>query len=334
MAALIWKEFRETLRWFPFCLLLVVIVLWTTVPGANEMYGVDQLSSGLVTSIRVAAFMVAVALACAQFAFDQRTSARAFLHHRRQSAKQIFHAKVAVGALFYALAVFVPLTYTAFYLEWMGPERLPTTWYQTVPAMAFSFFCFSFYFGVSLVVSRQARWLGTRMLPLFACALITLTYGGVYAFMPINASVLIFGLAFFLLLAFASRSAFEKSENSSASALDTPIAFSTKSLLFLASLIAVGATFTVSKLIFGSEEQNYQAVKIDSKGEPWLVTYFRVVGINADQLVARLPIVEDASIFVPHEIPEDWSEGSVFLVPIDREAESRWDSSPREEGDR
>lgn len=87
MSALFWKEFRETVRWFPFCLLLVVILLWMTVPGANGLYGVVRLSGNLVSSAGVSAFIVAVALAGAQFAFDQQTSARACLLHRKQSAR-------------------------------------------------------------------------------------------------------------------------------------------------------------------------------------------------------------------------------------------------------
>jgi hypothetical protein len=325
MSALLWKEFRETVRWFPFCLLLVVVLLWMKIPGAKSISGVESLSSELVSYTGVAAFIVAVALAGAQFAFDQKTSARAFLHHRKQSAREIFHAKVAIGSLLYALALFVPLIYTAFYLEWMGPERLPTTWYQTVPAMTYSFFCFSFYFGVSLVVSRPARWLGTKLIPLFASVLITLSSGGVYTPVPINVSVLVLGLASFLLLAFASRSVFEKGETCAAFAAATPIAFPTKSILFLSSLVALWAAFEAPNLIVWPAEQSYQVVKIDSKGEPWLVNSYRVGGINANQSVTRLPIVEDASKVAAQEIPEDWREGGHYFVPISKETESGCD---------
>ncbi len=319
MSALFWKEFRETVRWFPFCLLLVVVFLWVTVPGANGIYGVDRLSGSLVAAAGAAAFIVAVALACAQFAFAQPTSARAFLLHRKQSARQIFHAKVAVGTLFYAFAVFVPLAYTAFYLEWMGPERLPTTWYQTIPAMVFSFFCFSFYFGVSLVINRPARWLGTRLLPLFASAITTLTYFIVTG--PISIFELVIlgvGMTLLLVLAFASRIAFESGENCAASA-------TTKIVLLLSSLVAASAALATPSLFVGSTENSWREVVIDENGDPWLVNLHSVVGIHGDQRTERWPLVEYASQLAAQEVPEQWSPGSIHVEKITGQRERSWD---------
>lgn len=319
MAALFWKEFRETVRWFPFCLLLVVVFLWVTVPGANGIYGVDRLSFSLVSAAGAAAFIVAVALSCAQFAFDQQTSARAFLLHRKQSARQIFHAKVAVGALFYTLAVFVPLTYTAFYLEWMGPERLPTTWYQTVPAMVFSFFCFSFYFGVSLVINRPARWLGTRLLPLFASTLTTLTYFFVSSPSSIFAVVILgVGMSLLIVLAFASRTAFESGENCVASA-------TTKVVLFLSSIAAASAALAAPTLFVGSTANSWREVAIDRNGDPWLVNLHSVVGIHDNQRTERWPMVETASQLAAQEVPEKWNPGSIVVHPIEGQPERSWD---------
>ena len=324
MAALFWKEFRETVRWFPCCLFLVVFLLWRWVPGVDDVLMAENLSSNL-ESVGMAASIIATALAGAQFAFDQKTSARAFLLHRKQTARQIFHAKVAVGALFYALAVFVPLTYTAFYLEWMGPERLPTTWYQAVPAIARSFYCFSLYFGVIWVICRPARWLGTRLLPLFGSGLINQTHGALTTPFPMDVLVMVFGLATFVLLVFASRSAFENGEKSIATQAKTPISFATKSMLWLSSLAVVSWAFSLPYSIVGSSDQSYQVVKIDSKGDPWLVNQYRASGINADQDVTRLPIVEDASNIAVQEVPEDWNESSFFFVPVSKEAEVGWD---------
>ena len=319
MSALLWKEFRETVRWFPLCLLLVVSLIWRLIPGRNGTDSVDTLSGNLSTIVGAGAIISGVALAIAQFALNQKSSSRNFLLHRNLTTRQIFLAKAIVGALLYVLAVFVPLSATAVYLEWIGPERLPTSWHQTVPAFSCSFFGFSFYFGTCMVICRPARWFGTRLLPIGAPVLITMAFNWVYS--PLVGGVVVFlvGLVGYILLALASGAAFEAGEHSIAPSAKPEIAFSNKSTLFISSLLFATAVFAIPAFIIDPSDNNWSGAEFDANDEPWLVHYHTIDGFGR-QFIARYAMAEDKSQRAAQNVPPDW----------EREWESYWYSTIHE----
>ena len=308
MSALLWKEFRETVRWFPLCLLLVASLIWRFIPGRNDFNAASILSANLLTAVGAAAIISSVALAIAQFALNQKAASRGFLLHRSLTARQIFLAKIIVGGLLYVLAIFVPLSATAVYLEWIGPERLPTSWHQTVPAFSCSFFGFSFYFGTSMVICRPARWFGTRLLPIAAPVLIIIAT--IWVSLPMVGAILVFlmGLVGCLVLALASLAVFETGENSIAPVAKPEIVFPIKSTLFISSIIFATAVFSAPTFIIEPTNYNLHSVDFDGIGEPWLVHYHSIVGYNANQVIAHYPMVEDKTQGAAKYAPSDGKE--------------------------
>ena len=327
MSALLWKEFRETVRWFPLCLLLMIAMIWSTIPGLNGIYLVSRLSGNLATSVAIGAIVTSIALAIAQFALDQRDSARGFLLHRRLSGKQIFHAKIVVGAALYVLAVGVPLILAAIYLKWIGPERLPTSWLQTVPAFTLSFYCFSFYFGTSIVLCRPARWIGTRLLPIAASALIAISAIGAYV--PntlIGTLVFLIGLIGYFILVFAARNAFMDGERSISPTANCKAPLYTKAILFTSAIVIAIAAIIAPSSYFGPSEFFYLRPGFDLAGEPWLVRYHYFTGMNP-RLTARSKMVEEKSRRSVEEAPADWKfdREYFYFFKLTDQIENAWD---------
>ena len=327
MSALLWKEFRETVRWFPLCLLLMIAMIWSTIPGLNGIYLVSRLSGNLASSVGIGAIVTSIAFAIAQFALDQRDSARGYLLHRRLSGKQIFQAKFVVGAGLYAAAVFVPLIVAAIYLEWIGPERLPTSWLQTVPAFAVGFYCFSFYFGTSMVLCRPARWFGTRLVPIAAPALIAVSFAGVYApNVLIGATMLLFGLVGYLVLACAARNAYvdgERAISPTANCKPTP---SSKAILLVSGIVIAMTAILFPASYFALSEYDWTRPGFDSDGEPWLVKAHYLTGMNG-RPTTRSKMVEDKTKQTVDDVPADWKLNNVQFdfIKITEPIEIAWD---------
>ena len=110
--------------------------------------------------------LFALALGLLQTWFDHRTDARGLLLHRPVSAAGIFWGKLAAGFVCHTLIWLIPLSLTALYLEYIGPEQLPVTWRNVIPAAITSLVSFLFHPAAMWMVCRDARWIGTKCLPL------------------------------------------------------------------------------------------------------------------------------------------------------------------------
>ncbi len=175
MNAFLRKEFRESVRWLPLGWLLIGGLLWANLPGLDQLDKVMELATSLGVFLAIGSSFIALGLSIAQFAPDQRSAARAFLMHRGLSPEQLFQGKLIIGVAVYAMAIWLPLLVATLYLEWIGPLRLPTSARQTIPAWVISVYAFSFYFGGVMLACSNARWIGTRVLPLAIAALITIS---------------------------------------------------------------------------------------------------------------------------------------------------------------
>ncbi|WP_148080455.1 ABC-2 family transporter permease [Roseimaritima ulvae] len=118
--------------------------------------------------------LLALALGLSQSIPDSRPDVRAHLLHRPISRRQIFAAKTITGAALYLFATLLPLGVMAIWLSSVGPERIPVTGQQVVPAMAMAVACFACYMGAQWTVYRPAKWFGTRLLPLVFTAVVPL----------------------------------------------------------------------------------------------------------------------------------------------------------------
>ena len=273
MNAFLRKEFRESVRWLPLGWLLMGGMLWMTLPGLDQLSRVTQLSIGLGVLMAVCASIIALGLSIAQFGPDQRIAARAFLLHRGLSTKQLYQGKLIIGCAVYALAVWLPLLIATLYLEWIGPLRLPTSARQTIPAWVASVYAFSFYFGGSMVACSNARWLGTRILPLAMSALVTLSSMVIIGVPPLWALVILAVGGFGIFAMFrSSQEAFENGARRVAPGIGVRNEWS-RSLVLTQASIVVMMTVLLFPTNFTSRSEIYRQLStdVDASGELWFI---------------------------------------------------------------
>ncbi len=204
MKTIVMKELREHARWLPIGLLLVSACLLFVTPirliyagnfgvKTSELLAMTSLSSGLF----------AILLGAAQSWFDFSQRQRGFLFHRPYSRNQILYGKVCAAAILYAIACMIPLGCVALWFAYSGPLYLPVRPAQTLPALIMCILCFSLHPITMFTIEREARWIGTRLLPLlgaavalFAIALVLLSASR-YLFDEIGYLLLILGFAAF-----------------------------------------------------------------------------------------------------------------------------------------
>ena len=164
MTTIFRKELKDVLRWTPLGVIVIGLLCWQKIPG--QIHECSDVPSALATGVIIASGLFAVALGLLQSLFDLRPDARAFLLHRPIAARDIFRGKLAAGFVAHTLAWAIPLLLAAIYLESIGPERLPVTWSNVIlPAMCCGV-SFLFHPAGMWMACREARWLGTKCLPL------------------------------------------------------------------------------------------------------------------------------------------------------------------------
>lgn len=167
MRAIVLKELRENLKWLPVGLLLIGIFAWLACPvNAQNVYNTS--TANLTFSIAIGAGLYAVLLGGLQSGFDFSDRQRGFLLHRGVSLQRIIYGKVIAGAVLYGIACAGPLLCLTVWFYWKGPEFIPVRPAQLMPAMLACVGCFALHPATMLTFLREARWLGTRLLPLIA----------------------------------------------------------------------------------------------------------------------------------------------------------------------
>ncbi len=161
MKALIWKEFRENLKW---AVLPAVPVL-----GLMAMFGAPPLLERVVlfyVSLVAAAF--GAGLGFLQVFFESSGDKRSLLLHRPLSGTQIFLAKVSAGVGLYLLALGIPGAVAVALAATPGHVDEPFSWPMALPWLADSLTGLVYYFAGMLVAQREARWYASRCLALAA----------------------------------------------------------------------------------------------------------------------------------------------------------------------
>jgi|GEM_PF-2235777 len=158
------KELKDVVRWTPLGMIVIGLLCWQQVPKyLNEC---SQLPTSLASMVIIGSGLFALVLGLLQSLFDQRTDSRAFLLHRPISVKDIYRGKLAAGFVAHTIAWAVPLLVMAIYLETKGPEKLPVTWSDVIPAVLCCLLSFLFHPAGIWMACREARWLGTKWMPL------------------------------------------------------------------------------------------------------------------------------------------------------------------------
>jgi hypothetical protein len=161
MKSLIWKEWRENFKWvgLPSLLLLGPMIL-TGVPMLLEVY--------YVFGVSIVAGLFGALLGFLQMFSEARGDKRSLLLHRPLSRSQIFLGKAIAGVGLYLLALGVPLACAVGLAATPGNVAAPFHWSMALPAVADSLTGLVYYFAGMLAAQREARWYGSRCLPLAA----------------------------------------------------------------------------------------------------------------------------------------------------------------------
>ncbi|MEZ6130578.1 MAG: hypothetical protein R3C59_17975 [Planctomycetaceae bacterium] len=164
MSSIFRKELRDILRWLPLGLFIVGLLCWREIPAYS--YDCSRHSSSLAFSMVIGSSLFALALGLLQTHFDLRTDARGFLLHRPIAVSAIFKGKLLAGFVVHTLAWLIPVLWAAIYLESIGPEKLPVTWTDMLLPAVCCWVSFLFYPASIWMACRNARWIGTKCLPL------------------------------------------------------------------------------------------------------------------------------------------------------------------------
>lgn len=166
MRAIIWKELRENTKWAALMLVGMLIAVTVVLIAEFERYIRDGAFASVLLAMAFGSCAAALILGFLQTAFDTRRDQWAFLMHRGVSASRVFLGKTVTGIGLYLVAMLPSLALAAVWCSWRGVERYPFDWRMLVPSLAVILASVGLYFGAMLVALRQARWYGSRLLPL------------------------------------------------------------------------------------------------------------------------------------------------------------------------
>lgn len=171
MKALLWKEFRENLKWALLLALLLGGGLAFVLHGAPGI-GYDQWSttcSDSFLTITTFGFALAgLALGFLQILPEQRKDRWAFWIHRPVSSRELFLGKVLSGTALYAMATILPLAGAFAWCAILSSSVLPFTTGMIVPGLIDALTGLCLYFAAFLTGLLPGRWYGSRDLPLVA----------------------------------------------------------------------------------------------------------------------------------------------------------------------
>jgi hypothetical protein len=164
MKTLIWKEWRENLKWAAVPILLL--------GGPMAVYGIPSLmDDSFLLGFSLVAAVFGAALGFLQVFFERSDDRRAILLHRPISRTRIFLGKAIVGIGLYLLALGIPFAYAPGWAATPGNVAAPFCWPLALPLLADILTGVVYYFAGMLTAQRDGRWYGSRCLGLAAAYL-------------------------------------------------------------------------------------------------------------------------------------------------------------------
>jgi hypothetical protein len=164
MKPLIWKEFRENLKWAALILLLLGGI--TALQGPPSLW--KFMNQEFLLPVSLFAAGCGAALGFLQVFFESRGDRRALLLHRPMSASRIFLGKAVAGVGLYLLALGIPFAWSVGWAATPGHNAAPFRWPMALPWLADILTGVVYYFAGMLTAQREARWYGSRGLGLAA----------------------------------------------------------------------------------------------------------------------------------------------------------------------
>jgi hypothetical protein len=171
--AMVWKEFRETLKWAVLALVGTSAALFFVtreVMGFGSPAGSIRNESPLTDDKFLLVTTLCAAAAGLMFGLAQTLPERrrpdqwAFLVHRPVSRGRLFVAKVVTGLGLYLLAVGVPFACAVAWAATPGNMGAPFDPEMALPALADLLAGALYYFAGMVIGLREARWYGSRVL--------------------------------------------------------------------------------------------------------------------------------------------------------------------------
>jgi hypothetical protein len=188
MKSIIWKEFRENLKWLPLPGLVILLVFLIDKPDEPMLDPMDTYFFCLT------AVVFGAALGFMQVFFEAHGDKRSLLLHRPLSLSGIFLAKAIAGLGLYVLALGIPFACLEIWLAMPGSMPAPYHWRTSLPWLADILSGIVYYFAGMLIAQREARWYGSRGQALAAAFFCSYWVWALPEFLQALAAIAILGL--------------------------------------------------------------------------------------------------------------------------------------------
>jgi hypothetical protein len=159
------KETRENLRWAALILLIGGILLYSSLSTQFQV-GMSILGDNFLKVCMLMYPLLGLALGMLQIFQDSRKGRWQFVSHRPMSLRLMLSCKIAVGIVLYLAATLVPLTIAVLWVKEPGHVPGPFSWDMAEPSLAYLLWGLIWYAAGMLIAARQARWFGSRLIPL------------------------------------------------------------------------------------------------------------------------------------------------------------------------
>ncbi len=273
MIAVFWKEMRENWRWASLGFLAMaatLILMWRASPlvFGGDVYG--QTSSVLWVGI-IAAF-TASGLGILQTRRDKRPASCALLLHRGITADAAFAGKLLAGLALYSLALFIPLLAMALFIAINGIEHKAASVMSLTPMALLAGGAFGFWPAALLIVHRDAKLFGSRLMPAVSAIMATFICLTVSGAVDISLVFLLIALLSLFVLFLAARSVFANSSQIATGIGRAALAMTVSIALLVLSTFVVSMVETY-RMTTGRTDAGPPAVhtvQLGPEGEPWL----------------------------------------------------------------
>lgn len=171
MRTLIWKEWRENLKWATLPGLVIGGLMALLRPPS-------LMDDGSLIIVALVAGVFGAVLGFLQVQAEARGDKRSLLLHRPLPRTRIFLAKAAAGVGLYLLALGLPSALEIGFAAAPGHIAEPFSWPMVLPWLADILTGLVYYFAGMLIGLREARWYGSRCLGLaagFFCSVLVWT---------------------------------------------------------------------------------------------------------------------------------------------------------------
>jgi hypothetical protein len=278
MKSLLWKEWRENLKWAALPALFILLPMVLLGGPSEPLFG-----GGAAVLLYLIAAVFGAALGFLQIHYEARGDHRAILLHRPLSRSRIFLGKALAGAGIYLLALAIPFVAVEVWMATPGNMPAPYHWQTGLPWLADILAGLVYYFAGMLTAQREARWYGSRCLGVaaaFGCTLVVWSVPEFWqALVAIGSAGALVGVA-----------AWGSFLTGGAYAPQPRLAKSALALTLLAGLLVVGL---IGKLMIGQwvDDGRTHGYALDRKGRvlvvPWKVGVGPVGSIT--DLQGRVP---------------------------------------------